>query len=199
MATLRVPFALGSGGILSLSIFWVLWVFVDVPMDIRDVAQPIRIEFSRTVVATTPAIKRPPQPQRKPPRVIIDPVRVTPVERGLVAPTPYEPPQIFTRGLSPTMTPGQDRDAIPLVRVQPDYPPRALRDGAEGWVQVQFSITPTGAVKDPFVVGAQPKNLFEDAALKAIARWRYQPKVEDGVAVERVGVQTVIRFALDEQ
>ena len=38
--------------------------------------------------------------------------------------------------------------------------------------------------------------MFDDAALKAIARWRYNPKVEDGVAVERVGVQTVIRFQL---
>jgi protein TonB len=64
---------------------------------------------------------------------------------------------------------------------------------------VQFSITTTGAVKDPIVVGADPENMFETAALNAIARWRYQPKVEDGVAVERVGVQTVIRFALDEQ
>jgi protein TonB len=97
-----------------------------------------------------------------------------------------------------TMTAGSDRDVIPLVRINPDYPQRALQRGLEGWVQVQFTITPTGTVKDPIVVDAMPKSVFDDAALKAIARWRYNPKVENGVAVERVGVQTRIVFQLEQ-
>jgi outer membrane biosynthesis protein TonB len=40
--------------------------------------------------------------------------------------------------------------------------------------------------------------LFDEAALRSIARWRYNPKIEGGVAVERIGVQTVIRFMLEE-
>ena len=97
-----------------------------------------------------------------------------------------------------TMSAGSDRDVIPLVRINPDYPPRALSRGLEGWVQVQFTITATGTVKDAVVVNADPKNIFDDAALKAIARWRYNPKVENGTAVERVGVQTIIRFQLEQ-
>jgi protein TonB len=97
-----------------------------------------------------------------------------------------------------SMSAGSDRDVIPLVRIAPDYPPRALSRGLEGWVQVQFTITATGTVKDPVVVNAEPKQIFDDAALKAIARWRYNPRVEGGVAVERVGVQTIIRFQLDQ-
>ena len=73
-----------------------------------------------------------------------------------------------------------------------------LSRGLEGWVQVQFTITPTGTVEEAVVVNAEPKNIFDDAALKAIARWRYNPKVEGGVAVERVGVQTIIRFQLEQ-
>jgi len=65
-------------------------------------------------------------------------------------------------------------------------------------VQVRFTITPTGTVKDPVVVNAEPKGMFDDAALKAIARWRYNPRVEGGVAVERVGVETIIRFQLEK-
>ena len=42
-----------------------------------------------------------------------------------------------------------------------------------------------------------PKGVFDAAALKAIARWRYTPKIEGGVPVERVGLQTVIRFQLE--
>jgi protein TonB len=88
---------------------------------------------------------------------------------------------------------------VPLVRIAPDYPPRALQRGLEGWVQVQFTITATGTVKDAVVVNAEPKQIFDDAALKSIARWRYNPKVENGTAVERVGVQTIIRFQLEGQ
>ena len=98
-----------------------------------------------------------------------------------------------------SMAAGSDRDVIPLVRINPDYPPRALSRGIEGWVKVQFTITPTGTVKDPIVVDAEPKQMFDDAALKAIARWRYNPRVEGGVAVERVGVQTIIRFQLENE
>jgi protein TonB len=89
---------------------------------------------------------------------------------------------------------GQDRDVIPLVRIPPEYPPHS--GNTEGWVKVQFSITETGSVRDAFVVDANPTGVFDAAALKAIARWRYSPKIEGGVAVERVGVQTIIRFEL---
>jgi protein TonB len=65
-------------------------------------------------------------------------------------------------------------------------------------VQVHFTITAIGTVKDPIVVNAEPTDTFDDAALKAIARWRYNPKVENGVAVERVGVQTRIVFELEQ-
>jgi periplasmic protein TonB len=97
------------------------------------------------------------------------------------------------------MTAGSDRDVVPLVRIAPEYPPRALSRGLEGWVQVRFTITATGTVRDPIVVKADPPGIFDDAALKSIARWRYNPKVEGGVAVERVGVETIIRFQLEQQ
>jgi protein TonB len=93
---------------------------------------------------------------------------------------------------------GSDTDVIPLVRIAPEYPARALSRGIEGWVQVQFTITATGAVKDAVVVAADPPRMFDEAALRSIARWRYNPKIEGGVAVERIGVQTVLRFVLEE-
>ena len=91
---------------------------------------------------------------------------------------------------------GSDRDVQPLVRVPPEYPARLIGRGVEGWVKLQFTITAAGSVQDAFVVDASPQTVFDDAALKAIARWRYNPRVENGAAVERVGMQTVIRFEL---
>jgi periplasmic protein TonB len=85
-----------------------------------------------------------------------------------------------------------------LVRINPEYPSRARSRGVEGWVQIEFTITPAGTVKDPKVIDAEPKGLFERAALEAISRWKYNPKVEEGRPVERRGIQIVLRFELEK-
>ena len=74
----------------------------------------------------------------------------------------------------------------------------ARERGIEGWVQVQFTITPAGTVADQKVVDADPKGLFERAALDAIGRWKYNPKVVDGRAMERRGVMVVLTFKLEK-
>ncbi len=97
------------------------------------------------------------------------------------------------------MMSASDRDVVPLVRIEPEYPIRAAQHGIEGWVQVRFTITPIGTVKDAVVVEAQPKGVFDDAAVRAVLRWKYNPKIEEGVAVERRGVQVVLRFTLEKE
>jgi protein TonB len=92
---------------------------------------------------------------------------------------------------------GIDGDATPIVQTKPEYPPRELARGTEGWVRVQFAVTTIGTVRDAVVVASEPDAVFDQAALKAIARWRYNPRVENGEAVERVGVQAIIRFTLE--
>jgi len=94
---------------------------------------------------------------------------------------------------------GSDRDAVPLVRIEPEYPPNAADRGVEGWVLLRFTITPVGTVKDAVVVDASPTGVFDAAALKAVSRWKYNPKVEEGVAVERRGVQVILRFKVEKQ
>ena len=94
---------------------------------------------------------------------------------------------------------GSDRDVIPLVRIEPDYPPRAAERGIEGWALVQFTITPAGTIKDAQVVDSEPKGMFDAAAVKAVERWKYNPKVENGVAVERRGVQVKLTFRLEKK
>jgi protein TonB len=64
-------------------------------------------------------------------------------------------------------------------------------------VLVEFTITAAGTVRDARVIDASPKGYFEDAALKAIGRWRYNPKVQEGVAVERIGVRVRLSFNLE--
>ncbi len=88
-------------------------------------------------------------------------------------------------------------DITPLYRAQPIYPLRAQSRGIEGWVKVEFSIDKSGNVVNPHVVDAQPEGIFERAALKAISRWRYQPRIINGVAVMRDQVRVMIEFKLE--
>ncbi|MEE8314007.1 MAG: energy transducer TonB [Myxococcota bacterium] len=90
-----------------------------------------------------------------------------------------------------------DGDVLPLVRIEPRYPARALQREIEGWVLLEFSITPAGTVVNPFVVDSEPPRTFDRAALRAVSRWKYKPKVEDGLAVTRHGVQVVLTFLLE--
>ncbi len=91
---------------------------------------------------------------------------------------------------------GGDRDVVPLVRIEPQYPAKAKQRRIEGWVDIEFTISPAGTVDNPKVIGAHPRNVFEQSALRAIRRWRYNAKVVDGVAVSQHGVRMRIRFEL---
>ena len=93
---------------------------------------------------------------------------------------------------------GTDRDSIPLVRIDPDYPMKARQRGIEGWVVVKFTITPAGTIKDAQVVQASPAGIFDESAIRAVSRWKYNPKIEGGVAVERPGIMVRLDFKLDK-
>lgn len=90
-----------------------------------------------------------------------------------------------------------DGEYLPLVRMEPQYPRRAQERGIEGWVTVEFTVTEDGTVADPFILEAEPKNIFNRAALKAVLRFKYKPKVVNGVAQAVSGVRTRFTFQMD--
>ncbi len=92
-----------------------------------------------------------------------------------------------------------DSDVVPIVRVNPQYPLRASERGIEGWVEVEFTISKLGTVKDPTVMNSHPSSIFDRSALKAIRKWKYNPKIEDGEPVERPGVKVRLKFDLSDQ
>jgi periplasmic protein TonB len=194
--TLTLVFGLAFSG----AMFWLLWTLISQPINVDDMLEATRIEFSRMRRDTEAATKRDERVEREPPPPAPQMPRMQFSAGNVGNNVARLTPNIDTAGALSKMNlqAGSDTDVIPLVRIAPEYPPRALRRGVEGWVQVQFTITATGAVKDAVVVAADPPGLFDEAALRSIARWRYNPKVEGGVAVERVGVQTVIRFVLEQ-
>jgi len=88
-------------------------------------------------------------------------------------------------------------DIIPVVVIRPMYPREAAVTGIQGWVKVEFTITEVGTVKDPRVIDARPPRVFNREAIRAILKWKFKPRVVEGIAVERRATQ-VIDFTLDE-
>lgn len=91
-----------------------------------------------------------------------------------------------------------DANAIALIQVAPVYPQRALQRAIEGYVVVEFDVDETGVVVDPRVLYAEPEGYFESAALRALERYRYQPKVVNGRTVKMFGVQQKLSFTLED-
>lgn len=86
---------------------------------------------------------------------------------------------------------GQDGDVIPIVRIEPTYPRDAALRGLEGWVKVKLTILPDGSVGNATVIGAEPPRVFNREAIRAVLRWKFKPRIVDGVAVEREATTTI--------
>ena len=82
-----------------------------------------------------------------------------------------------------------------LKSVQPVYPSKAEAKKMQGWVDVEFTVLETGKVKDVAVRAASIPGVFEDAAVKAVSQWRYQPILRDARPVP-VRTQIRVRFTL---
>jgi protein TonB len=162
--------------------------------------------------ATEPGKKIVP-PER--PRPVAQPEPVAPpVDDGVVM---RPPPAVVTgvRDLTkipdfPFVSPGAggpggpgvlalaDLDAIPRARLQvaPLYPPEAKREGLHGEVLVEFAVDAAGAVVEARAVRTSHR-VFEDAAVRAILKWTFEPGRRNGRIVSFRMVVPVV-FSLDE-
>ena len=195
---LRYPTVFTFGLLLTTAIFWSLWSFTQVTFEITAV-QTVPIEFTR-IIADTKA-----EQKYHTAEIPLPPVVLTPSLGGISDPTveitnvaiatAVDAPKVDRSAIAAA----HDRDVLPMVRIEPEYPPRALARAIEGWVKVQYAISGTGVVTNVVVIESDPRNVFDAAAAKAVSRWRYNPKVEGGIAVERVGMQTILRFTLTDE
>jgi protein TonB len=92
----------------------------------------------------------------------------------------------------------RDGDATPIVRIEPKYPVQAARDGKEGWVKLSFTINEVGGVEDVKVIEADPKRVFDREARRALGKWKYKPKIEDGKPMKQFGLTVQLDFKLDQ-
>ena len=91
-----------------------------------------------------------------------------------------------------------DGEYLPIVKVAPVYPRRAQTRGIEGYVVLEFIVTKTGAVRNPYVIEAKPPGIFDRSAISAALKFKYKPKVVNGEPIDVAGVRNRITFELSD-
>ena len=197
---LRFPVSIGLSVLVTFGLFWVMQALITISGSLADAKRSPSVEFVRLKRDTRAREKEREPPKREkpdtpppPPDITMSKASLDPGEGvGGIAPE-IDAGDALAGGLSGG---GADRDAVPLVRIEPDYPMRAEQRKIEGWVVVQFTITKAGTIKEPFVQSSHPGNIFDRVALQAVRKWKYNAKIEGGVAVAQPGIRVRLDFEL---
>lgn len=93
-----------------------------------------------------------------------------------------------------------DGDYLPLVAISPQYPARARERDIEGWCLVSFTVDDLGNVLEDTieVLDAEPSGIFNNSSKRAAARFKFQPRITNGVGVVVPGVEYLFRFMFDD-
>ncbi|MEN8179747.1 MAG: energy transducer TonB [Pseudomonadota bacterium] len=206
----RLPIALICAVIVSLALFYAMHFMINQGKEGINKAEDYSVvDFIRlkreaqTQIKKRVIPKKPPLPKEPPP----PPQLSVAEEQNVSMPQlKMEVPRIASSGISggPFMgimgggvTTEENAELIPLAMIAPMYPRKAALEGKEGWVKLEFTVTKLGTVKDVKVLGSKPRRVFDRAAMKAILKWKFKPRVIDGKAVERRATQ-VIEFNLTQ-
>jgi len=155
----------------------------------------IREKREQNVEVTLQKPIKPPLPQRSPP-----PAQMTADLPPQISLEAFELPSVAilsTIDIDSGFGVGTgEGDYLPIVRVAPQYPRRALVNSIEGYVIVEFTVTRLGTVSQPHIVAAEPSGVFDQVAISAVLKFRYKPRVVNGEAIAVAGVRNRINFRL---
>ncbi|MCH8308034.1 MAG: energy transducer TonB [Gammaproteobacteria bacterium] len=198
----RYVFAVVAGSLVTLSLLFIMHLLIEfgesalsTPRD-RHTLEFVRIKRNENLNTEDITPEKPPKPPEVPPD--IPPQDMDNIDPN--APTINIAPPTVASNVDiggPGVMNIAEGDYLPIVRVAPIYPARALSRGVEGYVDMSFTVTATGTVKDPIVMFST-SSLFDRAATRAVLKFKYKPRVVDGQPVEVVGVKTRITFKIED-
>ncbi|HLU06925.1 MAG TPA: energy transducer TonB [Woeseiaceae bacterium] len=198
----RYAFAIVTGVIVTLSLLFLMHLLIAYGEEAitkpraRHMLEFVRVKRNENVQTEDVKPEKPPPPPEVPPEVPPQEMdNVDPNAATINIPPPSVSNDVQIGG------PGgmniAEGDYLPIVRVAPVYPARALSRGVEGYVDMGFTVTTAGTVKDPVVLFST-SSLFERAATQAVLKFKYKPRVVDGQPVEVPNVKTRITFKIEE-
>ncbi len=197
---LRLLTVSAGAAAITFALFWVMQALIGAAGEILEEKPALVVDFVRLKRDTRPELKKREIPDRKKPEQPPPPPQMNfsqnlnPDEGvGVIVPVVQAALDLAVVDLG---TGGSDRDVVPLVRIEPQYPMSAKQRGVEGWVELRFTITSMGTVTDIVVTASVPGTIFNRAAVSAVSKWKYNPKIERGTAVDRPGILQRIKFKL---
>ncbi len=197
---LRLLAVSAAAAAVTFALFWVMQALIGVAGEMLEEKPSLVVDFVRLKRDTEPETKKREIPDRKPPEQPPPPPQIDFSQNlnpddaiGVIVPIVDAALELVAADLG---TGGSDRDVVPLVRIEPQYPMSAKQRGVEGWVELMFTITAAGTVADIVVTASNPGTVFNRSAVQAVRKWQYKPKVENGTAVVRPGVRQRIKFQL---
>ena len=209
MRALRFPLAFGMALVLNAMLFLLLRALITSEGEIATLSAPARIEFTRlrrsgqveAIRRAKPKVEKPEQAPAAP-SLAVEQASSSDARAEVAALA--APMGVGGGGVGGILGVGGgfggggglDRDMVPLVRIEPGYPPQAQQRRLEGWVHVRFTVSGSGTVKNVKVVKSSDL-VFENATVRAVEQWKYQPQMEEGKPVDRDGIETIVRFDLD--
>ncbi len=199
---LVVGFILGL--VVTLFLFWFMQYMIetaDRTLDESDrgsLVDFVRVQRDETIKRDDRKPEKPPEPDQPPPQPPtpqLDNLDAS-ADKIAIQAAPVQTDIDMTGGFSLGVGEG---DYLPIVKVAPIYPQRALSRGIEGHCTVQYTVTRQGTIRDPFVVENDcTSSLFHRASVQAALKFKYKPRVVDGQAIEVPGVQNRFTFKITE-
>ena len=197
----RYAIGIALGAVVTFGLFYLMqWLILTDQIKLEDddagrILDFVRVEEEQEL-QTRDRKPKPPPPPDEPPPDMPDPTFDSNVESvgvdiggvGMDANLDIQAGGGFTA----------DGEYLPIVKVAPVYPRRALTRGIEGYVLLEFTVNKTGAVVDPVVIEADPPGMFDRAAIQAALKFKYKPKVVNGEPIDVAGVRNRITFELTE-
>ena len=212
---IRLGLSTVVGVIVTLALFYLMQFLISgaksaiTDDNVGRIVDIVRVKEENEVQTKTRKAKKPPPPDQPPPDVPPQNMNVNVDQTGFTMSGIGGDAGIDIGGGGFGIS---DGEYLPIVKVQPVYPRRALSRGLQGWAIVEFTVSAQGTVIDPIVVNNcgwtrprsagpcvdSPNSVFDSAAIRAAQKFKYKPKVIDGEPVETAGVQNRIVFELAE-
>lgn len=175
----------------------------DIEMDDRKrtpIADIVMVEPEITDIIEEEKPEQPEQPDQPPPDLPEPELQDPDVDGGL---NTGQVTADFDLGFDAGGLNISDGEYLPIVKVAPQYPRRAASRGIEGYAIAEFTVTTTGTVTDCVVIEAKTTSgndttMFDRAACSAAEKFKYNPRVVDGVAQTVTGVKNRFTFELQD-
>src|SRR6056300_1807044 len=186
----RMAIGIILGLVITAGLFWFMQYLIETAdRELNEGASGHLIDFVRlkrdeSIQRRQLKPKKPPPPDAPPPQPPTPQLdNLNPnAEKIAISAAPVETDIEMSGGFSLGVGEG---DYLPIVKVAPIYPQRALSRGIEGYCVVQYTVTRQGTTRDPFVIESQcTSGLFHSASLNAALKFKYKPRIMDGEAVE---------------